>query len=242
MGSFPQQGQGGTSRPLRTGNFWPRIQRIEGLAEWNRQVVTWVQTVADVRIHGTTRERPADRPAADPLGAPRCDPLFPVGRGPLRTRQHDFDVQQKFQRIRGSVWGFCDAPGMGNRFPTRLAVYIRSKLLCVDEVGYLLRSWLPPSSTACSTTRRSAISAASPIDSERRSGAKAATDCPCSRCQAPSTPNGLGAMAREQRPTLGHRLGGRSEPPTGAGRPPWRLFRLVEPTGSCRPELSRRTH
>lgn len=65
----PYRGQtkGKVERPVRyvRDNFWPRIQRIEGIEDLNRQVAMWVQTVADVRIHGTTHERPVDRRAAD---------------------------------------------------------------------------------------------------------------------------------------------------------------------------------
>lgn len=65
----PYRGQtkGKVERPIRylRDNFWPRVRRIEGLADLNRQVARWVGAVADLRIHGTTHERPADRRAAD---------------------------------------------------------------------------------------------------------------------------------------------------------------------------------
>ena len=65
----PYRGQtkGKVERPVRyvRDNFWPRVRRIEGIEDLNRQVATWIQTVADVRIHGTTHERPVDRRAAD---------------------------------------------------------------------------------------------------------------------------------------------------------------------------------
>ncbi|PSR32265.1 MAG: transposase [Sulfobacillus benefaciens] len=65
----PYRGQtkGKVERPIRyvRDNFWPRVHRIDGVADLNRQVATWVLTVADVRIHGTTHQRPMDRRAAD---------------------------------------------------------------------------------------------------------------------------------------------------------------------------------
>ncbi|NMP22049.1 IS21 family transposase [Sulfobacillus harzensis] len=71
----PYRGQtkGKVERPVRyvRDNFWPRVQRIEGLDDLNHQVVTWVRTVADVRVHGTIHERPTDRRAADVAG---CTP------------------------------------------------------------------------------------------------------------------------------------------------------------------------
>ena len=42
------------------GNFWPGARFVD-LADLNRQVMLWIATVADVRIHGTTYERPVDR-------------------------------------------------------------------------------------------------------------------------------------------------------------------------------------
>lgn len=41
-------------------NFWPGAQFTD-LDDLNRQVWTWLDTVADVRVHGTTHERPVDR-------------------------------------------------------------------------------------------------------------------------------------------------------------------------------------
>jgi len=41
-------------------NFWPSARFVD-LADLNRQGLQWVATVADVRIHGTTHERPVDR-------------------------------------------------------------------------------------------------------------------------------------------------------------------------------------
>jgi transposase len=65
----PYRGQtkGKVERPVRyvRENFWPRVHRIEGLDDLNHQVATWIRTVADVRVHGTTHERPRDRRAAD---------------------------------------------------------------------------------------------------------------------------------------------------------------------------------
>jgi transposase len=42
------------------GNFWPGIQFIDD-EDLNRQGRTWYETVANVRVHGTTHERPIDR-------------------------------------------------------------------------------------------------------------------------------------------------------------------------------------
>lgn len=42
------------------GNFWPGLTFTD-LADLNRQAVGWLNTVANVRVHGTTGEAPCDR-------------------------------------------------------------------------------------------------------------------------------------------------------------------------------------
>ena len=45
-------------------NFWPGV-RFTDLDDLNRQALLWCDTVANVRIHGTTHERPIDRLAVE---------------------------------------------------------------------------------------------------------------------------------------------------------------------------------
>lgn len=45
-------------------NFWPGV-RFTDLDDLNRQARVWLDTVANVRIHGTTHERPIDRLAVE---------------------------------------------------------------------------------------------------------------------------------------------------------------------------------
>lgn len=42
------------------GNFWPGAEFVD-LADLNQKAREWLAAVADARVHGTTRERPADR-------------------------------------------------------------------------------------------------------------------------------------------------------------------------------------
>ncbi|MED1876534.1 Mu transposase domain-containing protein, partial [Brevibacillus borstelensis] len=42
-------------------NFWPRVQTFTSLRDLNQQVRHWLDTVANVRVHGTTHEKPVDR-------------------------------------------------------------------------------------------------------------------------------------------------------------------------------------
>jgi transposase len=46
------------------GNFWPGV-RFTDLDDLNRQARAWCETVANVRLHGTTQERPVDRWATE---------------------------------------------------------------------------------------------------------------------------------------------------------------------------------
>ncbi len=46
------------------GNLWPGVRFVD-LEDLNRQALAWLDTVAHVRVHGTTRERPVDRLAVE---------------------------------------------------------------------------------------------------------------------------------------------------------------------------------
>lgn len=48
-------------------NFWPRVRTFTGLEDLNRLVRHWMESIANVRIHGTTYERPTDRWSVDNL-------------------------------------------------------------------------------------------------------------------------------------------------------------------------------
>lgn len=45
-------------------NFWPGTRFVD-LADLNRQVQAWLDTEANMRVHGTTKERPSDRLAVE---------------------------------------------------------------------------------------------------------------------------------------------------------------------------------
>jgi len=48
------------------GNFWPGLEFID-LADLNRQALQWLNTIANVRLHGTTRSVPFDRLSQEAL-------------------------------------------------------------------------------------------------------------------------------------------------------------------------------
>jgi transposase len=42
-------------------NFWPRVRAFTDLHDLNQQARIWMDTVANIRIHGTTYEIPQER-------------------------------------------------------------------------------------------------------------------------------------------------------------------------------------
>ncbi|MCL6581886.1 MAG: IS21 family transposase [Firmicutes bacterium] len=72
------QTKGRVERAIRyiRDNFWPQA-RFTDVDDLNRQALAWVASVADRRLHGTTRERPVDRLA---LERPLLQPLPPPER------------------------------------------------------------------------------------------------------------------------------------------------------------------
>lgn len=64
-------------------NLWPTV-RFTDLADLNSQAQAWSDSIANVRVHGTTRERPIDRLA---LERPRLLPLPEVGRWTVFLRE-----------------------------------------------------------------------------------------------------------------------------------------------------------
>jgi hypothetical protein len=74
------------------GNFWPTAEVTDD-ADLNGHVRTWIDTVAHQRVHGTTRERPADRlrlelPQLHPL--PADERLVPFLRDTRKVARDGF--------------------------------------------------------------------------------------------------------------------------------------------------------
>ena len=100
--------------------YWPRakgkVERavdyvkrsfLEGrtvvdLADLNAQLRQWLAEVANVRVHGTTQERPIDRLAADQAAFRPCaETAFPSAQ--RSTRRADHDARISFGGVRYSV-------------------------------------------------------------------------------------------------------------------------------------------
>lgn len=58
------KGRGESGIKYVRGNFWPTVRFVD-LDDLNRQAQDWVDRVANVRVHGTTGERPLDRLLAE---------------------------------------------------------------------------------------------------------------------------------------------------------------------------------
>lgn len=61
-------------------NFWPRVREFTDLDDLNRQAMEWLNTVANVRIHGTTHEIPFERLKHESLKPLNPTPFFEVDR------------------------------------------------------------------------------------------------------------------------------------------------------------------
>jgi transposase len=61
-------------------NFWPRIREFTGLDDLNQQVRHWLDTVANIRVHGTTHEVPYVRLSAEKLKPINRTPFAEVDR------------------------------------------------------------------------------------------------------------------------------------------------------------------
>jgi len=74
---YRPQTKGRVERAIRyvKDNFWPGVEFVD-LEDLNRQVTVWRDTVADVRIHGTTHERPIDRLAVEKACLSAVPPIY----------------------------------------------------------------------------------------------------------------------------------------------------------------------
>lgn len=85
-------------------NFWPRIRTFIGLADLNLQARLWLDTVANVRIHGTTHEVPLQRLQYETL---QKFNLIPFNEAERHSRKVSVDSLISYEANRYSVpWRF----------------------------------------------------------------------------------------------------------------------------------------
>lgn len=81
-------------------NFWPRVREFTNLDDLNRQAMEWLNTVANVRVHGTTHEIPFERLKKESLKPINPTPFFEVDR---QSRKVSLDAFVSFENNRYSV-------------------------------------------------------------------------------------------------------------------------------------------
>jgi transposase len=91
-------------------NFWPTARFVDD-ADLNRQARTWLEEVAQVRVHGTTQERPGDRLKVE---GPHLQRLLPAAQlAPFRreVRQVGRDGYVQYERAwYGVPWQWAGQP------------------------------------------------------------------------------------------------------------------------------------
>jgi len=91
-------------------NFWPRVQTFTGLDDLNRQVRQWLDTVANVRVHGTTREIPRERLIREGLKPLNPMPFEEVDK---QARKVSSDACVSYENNRPPTATFLDKPSSG---------------------------------------------------------------------------------------------------------------------------------
>lgn len=81
-------------------NFWPRVREFTGLDDLNHQAMEWLNTVANVRVHGTTHAIPFERLKHESLKPLNPTPFADVDR---HARRVSLDAFVSFENNRYSV-------------------------------------------------------------------------------------------------------------------------------------------
>lgn len=116
---------------------------FDDLADLNAQLRFWLATVANVRVHGTTGERPVDRLAEDQ--AAMLDLVPPYSKLEVEARQADWDSRISFRGVRYSV----DPSILGGRRGEKVEVHVGTdEVLRIYHQGKLVgvHAMAPPGS------------------------------------------------------------------------------------------------
>jgi len=81
-------------------NFWPRVKTFQNLHDLNIQARNWMDTVANVRVHGTTHEVPQERWQHENLKKMN---IIPFERMERHARKVTFDACISYEANRYSV-------------------------------------------------------------------------------------------------------------------------------------------
>jgi len=105
---YRAQTKGKVERPVRylRDNFLPRLTEEDaavGLDRLNERLRWWLDTIADVREHGTTHERPIDRWLRDEAAALQPLPAYPYGLDEIEMRRVSRDGFVEWKTCRYAV-------------------------------------------------------------------------------------------------------------------------------------------
>ena len=126
------------------GNFWPSAHFTD-LADLNRQAQIWIDTVANVRIHGTTHERPIDRLADEIKHLQPCPSLDHLASFLLEERKVGRDGYIKWGGASyGVPWRFAGQRVMVDAKDAKITIWANGRqIACHGEVPRGKRSTLP---------------------------------------------------------------------------------------------------
>lgn len=126
------------------GNFWPGARFVD-LADLNRQAQIWVDTVANVRVHGTTHERPVDRLAEEIKHLQPCPPLDRLAPFLLEERKVGRDGYIKWNGASyGVPWRFAGRHVMVKAEEGKVEIWSGGELIaCHGQLPPGTRATLP---------------------------------------------------------------------------------------------------
>lgn len=132
-------------------NFWPRVRTFTCLTDLNIQVRLWLDTVANVRIHGTTHEVPQQRLLQEELKTFNLVPFDTAERHPRKVSN---DALISYAANRYSVpWRYVgqtvelqderngririfQQAHLNNTITHKMRALTKPNLLIIDEIGY----------------------------------------------------------------------------------------------------------
>lgn len=113
-------------------NFWPRVRTFTGLTDLNIQARLWLDTVANVRIHGTTHEVPQQRLLQEGL---KTFNLVPFDEAERHPRKVAADALISYEANRYSVpWRYVgQVVEVQDERNGRIRIYAQDKLIAEHD-------------------------------------------------------------------------------------------------------------
>ncbi len=113
-------------------NFWPRVRTFTGLTDLNVQARLWLDTVANVRLHGTTHEVPQQRLLQEGL---KTFNLVPFDEAERHSRKVASDALISYEANRYSVpWRYVgQVVELQDERNGRIRIFAQGKLIAEHE-------------------------------------------------------------------------------------------------------------